>query len=80
MYMIEWCASRLSMGKPKIHALEGHLLATMRFFRGLLEYSEDVIELSHQLRRLKSERKQVCMRSREKLQIAFAESVGRDEI
>ena len=33
------------MGKPNIQSLEDHLLGSMQPFRGLLEYSEDIVEV-----------------------------------
>ena len=36
---------------PKIHLLEDHLLGFMQRFRGLLEYSEDFVEVYHQFKK-----------------------------
>lgn len=52
----EWRALRMSMGKPKVHLLEDHMLSFMQRFRGLLEYSEDFIEQQyHQYKKINAE-------------------------
>ncbi len=39
---------RFSMGMPKIHAIEDHLLAQMRYWMGIGCFCEDFIDQAHQ--------------------------------
>ena len=46
--MEAWRCMRFSIGMPKIHAIEDHLLAQMRYWMGIGCFCEDFIEQAHQ--------------------------------
>ena len=62
----------MSMGKPKVHLLEDHMLTFMQRFKGLSEYSEDFIEQYHQHKKRNAENT-MNMRDVEKSQTYYAQ-------
>tara|TARA_B110000114_G_scaffold183039_1_gene223507 strand:+ start:748 stop:1374 length:627 start_codon:yes stop_codon:yes gene_type:complete len=68
----EWRALGMSMGKPKVHLLEDHMLTFMQRFKGLSEYSEDFIEQYHQHKKRNAENT-MNMRDVEKSQTYYAQ-------
>ena len=46
--MEAWRCMRFSIGMPKIHTIEDHLLAQMRYWMGTGCFCEDFIEQAHQ--------------------------------
>jgi hypothetical protein len=61
--MLKWRDLRLSMKMPKIHALEDHLIATMKQWNGTGDFLKDFIEQAHQFG-MKEEKRTTNMRDR----------------
>ena len=70
--MKEWRALQFSMGKPKIHGLEDHIMTYLRRFRGLFEYTEEFVEKHHQKKKRNRDRT-ACMRSNKKSQVHMSQ-------
>ena len=78
--MKEWRELEFSMGKPKIHCVEDHVLPCLYRFRGLREYLEDFVEKYHQKKKRNQERTS-SMRSNKKSQthLSQREELENDE-
>ena len=71
--MKEWRTIKFSMGKPKIHGLEDHIMVYLRRFRGMQEYNEEFVEKYHQKKKRNRDRT-ACMRSGKKSQIHMSKA------